>query len=219
MLVKCEVNGRVTEENNVVSVSDKQNFIDLLDLDLSEFEKQFDLIESEPVKDHSQILFSLYEQIDEVDFRNEAGFLNDDQKLLQKHFLVTCVEKILETADKNNWGVCRNHNFIYLYNGEYWSCVESQDFQIFLGKAAEKMGVYKFDARLYTFRRQLLQQFLSVSRLPKPQQNDNSVLINLKNGTFEIDGNKMHLRKPDRNDFLTYQLPFPYDEKAVVSYL
>ena len=74
MLVKCEVNGRVTEENNVVSVSDKQNFIDLLDLDLSEFEKQFDLIESEPVKDHSQILFSLYEQIDEVDFRNEAGF-------------------------------------------------------------------------------------------------------------------------------------------------
>jgi putative DNA primase/helicase len=215
MLVKCEVNGRVTEENNVVSVSDKQNFIDLLDLDLSEFEKQFDLIESEPVKDHSQILFSLYEQIDEVDFRNEAGFLNDDQKLLQKHFLVTCVEKILETADKNNWGVCRNHNFIYLYNGEYWSCVESQDFQIFLGKAAEKMGVYKFDARLYTFRRQLLQQFLSVSRLPKPQQNDNSVLINLKNGTFEIDGNKMHLRKPDRNDFLTYQLPFPYDEKAV----
>ena len=117
MLVKCEVNGRVTEENNVVSVSDKQNFIDLLDLDLSEFEKQFDLIESEPVKDHSQILFSLYEQIDEVDFRNEAGFLNDDQKLLQKHFLVTCVEKILETADKNNWGVCRNHNFIYLYNG------------------------------------------------------------------------------------------------------
>lgn len=92
MLVKCEVNGRVTEENNVVSVSDKQNFIDLLDLDLSEFEKQFDIIESETVKDHSQILFSLYEQIDEVDFRNEAGFLNDDQKLLQKHFLVTCVE-------------------------------------------------------------------------------------------------------------------------------
>ena len=92
------------------NINPEDSFIDLLELDLDEFHKQFETIESKSVKDHSQILFSLYEQIDEVDFRNEAGFLNDDQKLLQKHFLVTCVEKILETADKNNWGVCRNHN-------------------------------------------------------------------------------------------------------------
>ena len=39
-------------------------------------------------------------------------------------------------------------------------------------------------------------------------------LINLLNGTFEIDGYKMKLRKPEKEDFLTYQLPFKYDKSA-----
>ncbi len=39
-------------------------------------------------------------------------------------------------------------------------------------------------------------------------------LINLLNGTFEIDGCDMKLRKPERDDFLTYQLLFKYDENA-----
>src|SRR5690606_25477062 len=39
-------------------------------------------------------------------------------------------------------------------------------------------------------------------------------LINLLNGTFEIEENRMGLRKPHREDFITYRLPFAYDEGA-----
>ena len=162
----------------------------------------------------SQILNSLFDQIDEVDFRQEAEFTNEDQKLSKKHYLVTCIEKILETANRNNWGICRNHDFIYLYNGDYWNLLDNIEYQTFLGIAAEKMGVDRFDARLYTFREQLLKQFLAVANLPKPPQSDKVVLINLKNGTFEIDEGKYTLRRHDRNDFLTYMLPFSYDEAA-----
>lgn len=203
-----------TNGNLLNGSTSNSSFLELLELDLQSFELQFKKIEEEQTKKHSEILESLYDHIEEIDFRNEAGFINEDQKLLQKHYLVTCVENVLNTANSNNWGVCRSHDFIYLFNGEYWSCIESIDFQTFLGEAAEKMGVNRFDARLYSFRRQLLKQFLAVSNLPKPQQSDDIVLINLKNGTFEINGDSMKLRKPDRSDFITYQLPFKYDKSA-----
>lgn len=189
-------------------------FIDLLEMDLQQFQKQFREKEEAMKIDHSQILNSLFDQIDEVDFRQEAEFTNEDQKLSKKHYLVTCIEKILETANRNNWGICRNHDFIYLYNGDYWNLLDNIEYQTFLGIAAEKMGVDRFDARLYTFREQLLKQFLAVANLPKPPQSDKVVLINLKNGTFEIDEGKYTLRRHDRNDFLTYMLPFSYDEAA-----
>lgn len=201
-----------TDINNGFSL-ENTDFIDILEIDLQKFKDQFNAIDEAPPIDHSKILNSLFEQIDKVDFRDEAGFTNEDQKLSKKHYLVTCIEKILETANLNNWGICRNHDFIYLYNGEYWSLLDNIEYQTFLGIAAEKMGVDRFDARLYTFREQLLKQFLAVANLPNPPQSD-KVLVNLKNGTFEIDEGRLNLRKPDRNDFLTYQLPFCYDINA-----
>jgi len=208
------INARQLQANTNNGFSlENSDFIDILEMDLQKFRNQFHAAQEEPAIDHSKILNSLFEQIDEVDFREEAGFTNEDQKLSKKHYLVTCVEKILETANLNNWGICRNHDFIYLYNGEYWSLLDNIEYQTFLGIAAEKMGVDRFDARLYTFREQLLKQFLAVANLPNPPQSD-KVLVNLKNGTFEIDEGRLNLRKPDRNDFLTYQLPFCYDVSA-----
>ena len=204
---------QIEMESNNGFPSQRWGFIEMLEMDLQEFKKQFQANEEALKIDHSQILNSLFEQIDEVDFRREADFTNEDQKLTKKHYLVTCIEKILKTANRNNWGICRNHDFIYLYNGEYWSLLDNIEYQTFLGIAAEKMGVDRFDARLYSFREQLLKQFLAVANLPNPPKSD-KVLINLKNGTFEIDGGRLNLRKQDRNDFITYQLPFCYDKNA-----
>lgn len=204
---------QIEMESNNGFPSQRWGFIEMLEMDLQEFKKQFQANEEALKIDHSQILNSLFEQIDEVDFRREADFTNEDQKLTKKHYLVTCIEKILKTANRNNWGICRNHDFIYLYNGEYWSLLDNIEYQTFLGIAAEKMGVDRFDARLYSFREQLLKQFLAVANLPNPPKSD-KVLINLKNGTFEIDEGRLNLRKQDRNDFITYQLPFCYDKNA-----
>ena len=135
-------------------------------------------------------------------------------KLNIKHFLVLSIENALLFAEKNRWGLCKNHDFIYLYNGTFWAEIYKETFQKFLGEAAEKMGVAKFSARFYQFREQLFKQFLATAYLPTPESNKDTVLINLQNGTFEISAQGTNLRPFDRSDFITYQLPFEYNPKA-----
>ncbi|TLX23953.1 DNA primase [Chryseobacterium indologenes] len=135
-------------------------------------------------------------------------------KLNQKHYLILSIENVLRLAEKNHWGLCKNHDFIYLYNSHFWNELDKEQFQKFLGEAAERMGVPKFSARFYLFREQLFKQFLSTAYLPAPENSKDKVLINLQNGTFEISPNGTNLRPFDRLDFLTYQLPFKYDLKA-----
>ena len=138
----------------------------------------------------------------------------DKMKVNQKHHLILSIENIMEVARKNNWGLCKNLNFIYLYNGAYWSEVDNYEFQSFLGKASEKMGVTKYTARFFQFREQLFKQFLSSSYLPTPVISNDIVKINLLNGTFEITPKSSKLKKFNRADFMTYQLPFAYEPKA-----
>jgi putative DNA primase/helicase len=128
--------------------------------------------------------------------------------------LILSVENILELAEKKQWGLCKNHDFIYLYNGAFWAEIDKETFQLFLAEAAEKMGVTKFTARFYLFREQLFKQFLATAYLPTPESNKDTVLINLQNGTFEISPQGTKLRPFDRSDFITYQLPFEYSPQA-----
>ncbi len=138
----------------------------------------------------------------------------DKLKLNLKHYLVLSIENVLQKAEKNCWGLCKNHDFIYLYNGTFWAEVDKETFQKFLGEAAERMGVAKFSARFYQFREQLFKQFLATAYLPTPEIQKNTVLINLQNGTFEISPQGTNLRPFDRSDFITYQLPFEYNPQA-----
>jgi putative DNA primase/helicase len=187
---------------------------------------------------HAEILNQLIEQFEPLDFELLAfpqaeklrGQLEkakpgseqikeiqkqlDKLKLSLKHYLVLSIENALQVAEKNCWGLCKNHDFIHLYNGTFWAEIENEIFQKFLGEAAEKMGVAKYSARLYLFREQLFKQFLSTAYLPTPESNKDTVLINLKNGTFEISPKGTKLRPFDRSDFITYQLPFEYTPTA-----
>lgn len=135
-------------------------------------------------------------------------------KLQTKHYLILSVENTLEIADRNKWSLCKNHDFIYLYNGTFWKDIEKEAFQQFLGEAAEKQGVKKFDARFFSFRESLFKQFMVTAYLPTPQPDPGEVLINLLNGTFEVSAKGARLQAFDPSDFLTYQLPFCYDPGA-----
>jgi len=138
----------------------------------------------------------------------------DKFKLNLKHYLILSIENALTIAEKNRWGLCKNHDFIYLYNGTFWDEVDKETFQKFLGEASEQMGVAKFSARFYQFREQLFKQFLATAYLPTPESNKDKVLINLLNGTFEISPQGTILRPFNSSDFITYQLPFEYDPQA-----
>ncbi|WP_428235761.1 DNA primase family protein [Gracilimonas sp.] len=163
---------------------------------------------------HKRVLDKLLEEIEEIDFQSEA---KTDKKLQKKHYVVITVEKILELAKDHNWGLSKRNGFIYLYNGAFWSPVEDDDLQIFLGKAAQSMGVNKFESKYHRFRDELVKQFMSTAHIPAPEYHDSVVLINLQNGTVEINPEieeAVLLRNPESEDFLTYQLPFAFNPHA-----
>lgn len=135
-------------------------------------------------------------------------------KLTNKHYTVISIDNVLKVAKNNNWGLCRNNDFIYLYNGEYWANIETDDLKMFLGKASQKMGVEKIEAKYHVFKDNLQKQFLSSAYRPAPTPPKEVVNINLKNGTFEISPKGNRLKSFEPSDFITYQLPFDYDPEA-----
>jgi putative DNA primase/helicase len=151
---------------------------------------------------------TLKEQIDELKEKLSKF------KVQNKHYLVLSIENVLLLAETNLWGLCKNLDFIYLFNGTFWTEVDKETFQKFLGEAAEYQTVPIFDAKLYSFREQLFKQFLATAYLPTPEINNNTVLINLQNGTFEISPQGTKLKLFDRSDFITYQLPFEHNPNA-----
>ena len=164
---------------------------------------------------HAEILNQLLEQFEPLDFESMANPHNAENfKLTNKHYTVLSIENALHIAENNRWGLCKNHDFIYLFNGTYWDELNKETFQKFLGKASEKMGVPTFSARYYEFKERLYKQFLSAAQLDVKPPLANKVLINLQNGTFEVSPKGTQLRPFDRSDFLTYQLPFEYNPQA-----
>lgn len=198
----------------------------------------YDLAKESHQEDHVNILDHLITQIEPIDFealvfpevsglrekikvtevgtnvQNELRKRLSQFKVTRKHYLILSIEHVIRTAEANKWGLCKNNDIIYLYNGMFWQEIDKNIFQHFLGEAAEQMGVPKYEARHYKFREDLSRQFNTAAYLPAPEHKNDTVLINLQNGTFEITAEGMKLRPFDRSDFLTYQLPFAYDPDA-----
>ena len=104
---------------------------------------------------HAEILSQLIEQFEPLDFellafpqakklreqlkKAEPGSEQakdiqkqlDKLKLNRKHYLVLSIENILRFAEKNRWGLCKSHDFIYLHNGTFWAEIDKETFQKF----------------------------------------------------------------------------------------
>lgn len=169
--------------------------------------------ECEGVIPHKDLIPRLLEQIKKIDFREKAG-LEQHFRIKQKHYLICTAENLLELARENNWGLCKYNESVYLYNGEYWNQLEKDELLKFLSDSAERMGTDKYDARHYLFAKKLYEQFLFSSDFKKPKIPLDSVLINLKNGTFEVGDRGYKLREFKAADFLTYQLNFDFNPSA-----
>jgi putative DNA primase/helicase len=173
-----------------------------------------ELTEKEDVK-HANILSKLLQEFKPIDFEKIANpSVHDNFKLSNKHYTIISIDNTLKVAKNNNWGLCKNHSFIYLYNGSYWNEIDKEAFQKFLGKASGIMGVPKFSAKYYKFKKELYEQFLATAYLEAKPTTAENVLINLKNGTFEINTKGTQLRPYNSKDFITYQLPFEYNPEA-----
>jgi len=163
-----------------------------------------------PVIQHRLVLADLLKKIQRIDFVAETGI----QELKKKHYLITAVEQVIRKAEENNFGLARKYDFFYLYNGAFWQLLDDQELKDFLGRAAEKLGVERFDARHYQFRDDLLKQFITSAILPEPEIPKHTTVVNLLNGTLTISPEGANLSPFDRSDFLTYQLPYEYNPGA-----
>lgn len=134
--------------------------------------------------------------------------------LTKNHYVIICVEEIINLAKSNNWGLCKKNGNIYLFNGAYWTEIDKERFQSFLGEVALKMGVEKFKGKIYTFKTDLYKQFMADAFMSTPPVQKDEVLINLLNGTFEIRPKIRVLREFNQKDFLTHQLSFEYSISA-----
>jgi len=178
------------------------------------------LTEKSVIGSKPDILESLLEQVRPINFAElQYPNLSDDErrekKVTRSEMRVLILNEILRMAHSNNWALCKQGGFCYLYNGAYWETLNEDDLKHFLSGCAVKMGVKRTVAEDYKYVRELYEQFLFSAHLQPPEYNNGTVLINLKNGTFRITTQKQELIPFSKNDFLTYQLPFEYDDKAV----
>lgn len=155
-----------------------------------------------------------YQASTDKDEKERLGKQMDKMKANKTQLTVLCIEEVMKEADRRDWGMCKRHGAIFLWNSTHWKEIEKDDFQQFLGEAAEKMGVDKLIAKFHLFRDNLFKQFMAVANLSSPEPPKGTVLVNLNNGTFEVSSKGVRLRPFDRSDFLTYQLPFDRDPKA-----
>jgi len=161
------------------------------------------------VLSHKSVLAALLNELKPINFHERSG-LSDGESITKRHYIIITIEEILEVAINNYWSLCISDGQVYVFNGAYWKQLSRQELLHFLGQASENLGVDIYDARYFSFRADLLKQFISTAFLPKPERNGEEVLINLINGTFVITPDDQYLRAFDRRDFLTYQLPFAF---------
>lgn len=172
------------------------------------------IFDSEAVKiEHAEVLKEILANLKPLDFRKAAA-IKKDEKLAQKHIVVTCARELLKVARELKCGLSINHDYLYAYNGEFWQRLDDGEFKQFLKEASDKLGVDSITAEYHRFVEDMFRQFMASAYLPKPVARNGKTTVNLQNGTFEIEKNKFTLREFRREDFLTYQLPFAYDESA-----
>ncbi len=164
-------------------------------------------------REHARVFVDILAELSPIDFRAEAD-LPEDKPIPQKTKIVLTVQLVLAKARELRCGLCRNLDFVYAYNGEHWQLIDKNELEHFLGEAAKRLGVDPVTADYHRFKTELVKQFLTAGYLPTPEPSIDAVLINLKNGTFDIGKSGSQLRGFNRLDFLTYQLPFSYNAAA-----
>jgi putative DNA primase/helicase len=160
---------------------------------------------------HSRVLDSILGNVGKVDFEE---LFKGITPVKQKHYLVASIEELLKLVKAQNYQLARKNDFVFAFNGEYWAEIDRETLKDFLMTVAQKQSVDRFEAKHFEFRDKLYKQFIALAGIRPPEPSDDTVLINLLNGTFEIGAESQDIREFRAADFLTHQLQFKYDRDA-----
>lgn len=177
-------------------------------------EKENAKIKIDKVVNYHKVLKRIVSELVPIDFHNLIGVEND-KDLKKKHFVVEAINEILNVAIKLGYDLCNRNENIYLFNGTYWQIMSKSEIRYFLGKAALKLGVDKYEAQYHSFQTDLLNQFEIAAFSQNLWNASENVAINLRNGTYIFEKTGHRLKPFSPNDFFTYQLPFDYNAQAI----
>jgi putative DNA primase/helicase len=203
---------KVTKSSDNESVEDKENLLQALKVEAKKNEGK-----AKDGKSQDEVFNKILEKITKIGFRKLAGkeYTDDIKKpLLSKHFIVPIAKETLKISKEVGFQLAKHNSIIYLFNGCYWVAISQDKLSAFLGECSIKMGVTPNESDFFRFRENLVSQFYSSAYFENPEISKDNVLINLRNGTFEVSGHGQILRAFNPEDFMRYQLPFSYDTKA-----
>lgn len=106
--------------------------------------------------------------------------------------------------------LCASNGKIYCYLTTHWNEIDSKEFRKFIKKFVIKLGASKYVAKHYKFLDEIENQFFSdSSRDFKNKENQDAILINFQNGTYNFKTKKLESHTPVDN--LTYVLNFDFN--------
>ena len=161
----------------------------------------------------SEVLTTIIRLCKPIDIKQRAS-VDRSKSLSHWQQVVVVIDEIILIFEKYGWGIAQYKGSIYVFNGMRWRQAEVEKLTRFVGEAAERMGINPILSRHFEYRMKLLYQLQTGVPQASIRESE-STLINLANGTLEINEDSVKLRPFDKDDFLTYKLPFIYNPKAV----
>ncbi len=140
----------------------------------------------------------------------------DIKKIPLKLFHVAIMLELRMHSNKFGWGFAQENGQVYIFTGQHWENVPADHMLKFLSLVSMKMNyISRVEAFSHNFTEPLLRQFIaSVDIFERKSADSGVVLINLQNGTLEINSHGCNFREHRREDYLTYCLGFNYDPNA-----
>lgn len=220
----------------IVPVNQNQNHVDseIIDVKITDDGKESDHQENPDYNQyleilHNETLADILIKIEEVDLietlKKKIGdplYKYQDQygqvKPLQvpnNLYMVAIMHELHEVLENNGWGFAYNNYSLYVYTKTFWQKIDIDKLKRFLNIATIKLGFYSpSDATSSTFINSLLKQYQAQVPIYETTNTKKTVLINLKNGTFEINNNGADFREHRKRDFVKHILPYEYDSDA-----
>lgn len=160
-----------------------------------------------------KILGEFIEKAGPIDFRKKYD-IPKDRAVQKTHYVLAVSDQIVEIAKREKLNLVNNEGIAYIFDGICWRPLPKERFKLFIRQISLSMKIAKAVCIPYRFREEVYKQFCADAQLPSPDKKERQTLINLMNGTLEVSATGFSLRQYNEKDFLTYVLPFSYDETA-----
>lgn len=128
-------------------------------------------------------------------------------------YVIVCQE-FTEIADECGFPIRYVNADFYIFDGRYWKRFKREFIFTSLVYAASCMGVDEILVKRTEDGETLIRQLQTLLQFTFENSENKNVKINLQNGTFVFNGEGWDMKNFDASDYLTYCLPFAYDENA-----